>query len=202
MQVSDKISLQFDYYNIPFCEPKGGEHALAENLGEVLAGERTETSAYQCHTNVTHRCKVACRKKWSPEYVAEYRDFAGAHFRANMRLDNLPGAELVAFRDQNGDEFISYRLGYPLAEVSEYNASNFYLNNHLRITIRYHDVQTAGTRLEKIEEPGVLIVGLKHTVLIINMRESGMTNVSRRTTASFSLAIHKLASSHQHQNCS
>ena len=153
--------MQFDYYNIPFCEPKGGEHALAENLGEVLAGERTETSAYQCHTNVTRFCKVACRKKWSPEYVAEYRDFAGAHFRANMRLDNLPGAELVAFRDQNGEEFISYRLGYPLAEVSEYNASNFYLNNHLRITIRYHDVQTAGTRLEKIEEPGVLIVGFE-----------------------------------------
>ncbi len=91
----------------------------------------------------------------------EFYDFAVAHYRANMRLDNLPGAELVMFRDQSGDEFISYRLGYPLAEPSDFNSSNVYINNHLHITIRYHDVQTAGTNLEKIDEPGVLIVGFE-----------------------------------------
>ena len=52
------------------------------------------------------------------------------------------GAELVVFRDQRGDEFVSYRLGYPLAEPYGRNVSNFYINNHLRITIRYHDVNT------------------------------------------------------------
>eukprot|EP00960_Hanusia_phi_P009336 270325-Hanusia_phi.AAC.3 len=51
------LRLQFDYYNLPFCEPKGGEKELAENLGEVLAGERTETSAYQLHTNVSRLCE-------------------------------------------------------------------------------------------------------------------------------------------------
>jgi len=68
--------LQFDYYNIPFCEPKNGERALPENLGEVLAGERTETSAYQFHTNTSRLCKTACRKSWTPRQVDEYRDFA------------------------------------------------------------------------------------------------------------------------------
>jgi hypothetical protein len=68
--------LQFDYYNIPFCEPKNGERALPENLGEVLAGERTETSAYQFHTNVSRLCKTACRKHWTAQNVDEYRDFA------------------------------------------------------------------------------------------------------------------------------
>jgi len=34
-----------------------------------------------------------------------------AHFRANMRLDNLPGAELVVYRDQKTkEEFVSYRF--------------------------------------------------------------------------------------------
>lgn len=46
--------------------------------------------------------QVACRKVWTKENVDEFRDFAGAKYRANMRLDNLPGAELVVFRDQNG----------------------------------------------------------------------------------------------------
>ena len=86
------MAVQFDYYNIPFCEPRGGEKELSENLGEVLAGERTETSAYKLHANVTRLCKVACRKRWTPKAVREFRDFAGANFRANMRLDNLPGA--------------------------------------------------------------------------------------------------------------
>lgn len=169
-------SCQFDYYNIPFCEPRGGEKELAENLGEVLAGERTETSAYKLHTNMTRLCKVACRKRWTPKAVREFRDFAGANFRANMRLDNLPGAELVVFRDQRGEEFVSYRLGYPLAEPFGRNASNFYVNNHLRITIRYHDVNTKGTRMEKIEEPGVLIVGFELKAMSIDHKFTGKWN--------------------------
>jgi transmembrane 9 superfamily protein 2/4 len=158
---SSLTPLMFDYYNLPFCEPKGGEKALPENIGEVLAGERTETSAYQFHTNVTRMCKVACRKQWTSTNVDEFRDFAGAHFRGNMRLDNLPAAELVVFRDQNAQEFVSYRLGYPLSEASDYNASNFYINNHLRFTIRYHHVKPQGGHYDKIEEPGVLIVGFE-----------------------------------------
>ena len=127
----------------------------------MLAGERTETSAYQSFTNVSTFCKVACRKQWKAKTVDEFYDYATAHYRVNMRLDNLPGAELVMFRDQTGSEFISYRLGYPLAEPSEYNSSNVYVNNHLKITIRYHDVKTQGTNLEKIDEPGLLIVGFE-----------------------------------------
>mmetsp|Transcript_67436 Transcript_67436/g.161248 ORF Transcript_67436/g.161248 Transcript_67436/m.161248 type:complete len:659 (+) Transcript_67436:92-2068(+) len=170
---SDLTPLQFDYYNIPFCEPKGGEKALAENLGEVLAGERTETSAYKCHTNVTRLCKVACRKVWTKENVDEFRDFAGAKYRANMRLDNLPGAELVVFRDQNGAEFVSYRLGYPIAEASDFNSTNFHINNHLRITIRYHNVERRGNQIDQIEEPGVLIVGFELKASSIDHRYEG-----------------------------
>jgi len=175
-QIGSQNWAQFDYYNIPFCEPRGGEKELAENLGEVLAGERTETSAYKLHTNMTRLCKVACRKRWTPKAVREFRDFAGANFRANMRLDNLPGAELVVFRDQRGEEFVSYRLGYPLAEPFGRNASNFYVNNHLRITIRYHDVNTKGTRMEKIEEPGVLIVGFELKAMSIDHKFPGKWN--------------------------
>jgi len=170
---SDLTPLQFDYYNIPFCEPKGGEHQLPENIGEVLAGERTETSAYQFHTNVSRLCKVACRKTWTPQNVDEYRDFAGARFRANMRLDNLPAAELVVFRDQYGKEFVSYKLGYPIAEVSGYNSSKFYINNHLRFTIRYHNVKPTGTHMDKIDEPGVLIVGFEVKAKSIEHRYEG-----------------------------
>ena len=48
---------------------------------------------------------------WTKENVDEFRDFAGAKYRANMRLDNLPGAELVVFRDQNGQ--VAILLAFP-----------------------------------------------------------------------------------------
>ena len=153
----------------------------------MLAGERTETSAYQFHTNVTRMCKVACRKQWTAAHVDEFRDFAGARFRANMRLDNLPGAELVVFRDQNGQEFVSYRLGYPISEPSDYNASNFYINNHLRFTIRYHHVKPQGGHMDKIEEPGVLIVGFEVKAKSIDHQYEGKWDPKCAATGSCDL---------------
>jgi hypothetical protein len=93
--------------------------------------------------------QVACRKMWTAANVDEFRDFAGARFRANMRhklskvlhmmtlhsnvlgnrllrtfapprLDNLPAAELVVFRDQNGKDFVSYRLSKRKSVYSDF----------------------------------------------------------------------------------
>jgi len=68
------------------------------------------------------------------------------------------------------------RLGYALAEPSDTNASNFYVNNHLRFTIRYHDVQTKGTRMEQVEAPGALIVGFEIKAMSIDHQFEGKWN--------------------------
>ena len=39
------------------------------------------------------------------------------------RLDNLPAAELVVFRDQNGKDFVSYRLSKKKSQYSYYKKS-------------------------------------------------------------------------------
>jgi transmembrane 9 superfamily protein 2/4 len=43
---SVKTQMPYDYYSLPFCAPEEIEE-LAENLGEVLSGDRMETSLYE-----------------------------------------------------------------------------------------------------------------------------------------------------------
>jgi transmembrane 9 superfamily member 2/4 len=43
---STKTQIPYDYYSLPFCKPhKPG--LQAENLGEVLSGDRIENSVYK-----------------------------------------------------------------------------------------------------------------------------------------------------------
>ena len=50
---SVKTQLPFDYYDLNFCKPETVE-AKEENLGQVLAGERTETAGYQVSQRDLH----------------------------------------------------------------------------------------------------------------------------------------------------
>ena len=55
---SDK-ALPMEYYKLPYCQP---DHIVssAENLGEVLRGDRIFNSLYQIQMRLDERCKVVC----------------------------------------------------------------------------------------------------------------------------------------------
>merc|ERR1719233_2583145 len=54
---STKTQIPFDYYDMPFCRPT--EIKLdAENLGEVLMGDRIENSAYEVHMRNDKVCSM------------------------------------------------------------------------------------------------------------------------------------------------
>ena len=44
--VSSKTQLPYPYYSLKFCEPVEGIQEMAENLGEILLGDRIENSPY------------------------------------------------------------------------------------------------------------------------------------------------------------
>ena len=48
------------YYSLPYCRPEKIQQN-AENLGEILRGDRIENSLYQIKVRVDEQCKVACR---------------------------------------------------------------------------------------------------------------------------------------------
>jgi hypothetical protein len=52
---SVQTELPFGYYSLPFCQPAGGVRKMAENLGELLMGDRVVGSScfkveYTVHT--------------------------------------------------------------------------------------------------------------------------------------------------------
>jgi transmembrane 9 superfamily protein 2/4 len=59
---SVRTQLPYDYYTLPFCRPHEIQEA-AENLGEILSGDRIETSLYEvrccCWCSARHRF-LAC----------------------------------------------------------------------------------------------------------------------------------------------
>lgn len=44
--VSAKTQLPYPYYSLPFCKPTEGVKDMAENLGEILMGDKIENSPY------------------------------------------------------------------------------------------------------------------------------------------------------------
>ncbi|CAI9760601.1 unnamed protein product [Fraxinus pennsylvanica] len=52
---SIETEMPFGYYSLPFCQPKEGVKDSAENLGELLMGDRIENSPYRfkMYTNET-----------------------------------------------------------------------------------------------------------------------------------------------------
>jgi Endomembrane protein 70 len=48
---STRTQLPYEYFSLPYCQPRKIVSS-AENLGEVLRGDRIETSPYEVHPSV------------------------------------------------------------------------------------------------------------------------------------------------------
>merc|ERR1719295_295854 len=71
---SSKTQLPFEYYSLPFCQPKSGSvEYKSQNLGEILRGDRITNTAYNLEMDKGVKCKVLCSSSdggpsvWSPE---------------------------------------------------------------------------------------------------------------------------------------
>ncbi|GFH09283.1 transmembrane 9 superfamily member, partial [Haematococcus lacustris] len=77
---SIKNQLPYEYYSLPYCRPEKIVQS-AENLGEVLRGDRIENSLYQIQMRVDEQCKFLCR------------------------IDSLSSAQAKAFRLKIEDDY-------------------------------------------------------------------------------------------------
>ncbi|KAK9811371.1 hypothetical protein WJX72_002736 [[Myrmecia] bisecta] len=146
---STKTQLPYEYYSVPYCRPEKIVSS-AENLGEVLRGDRIENSAYEIKIRVDEQCKVLCRiDSLSESQAKAFRVKIEDEYRVNMILDNLPVA-IAKLKEDNGQPFKTYERGYPVGRLEE--DGKIYLNNHLRYTILYHrDVETELSRIVGFE---------------------------------------------------
>ncbi|PQP99208.1 transmembrane 9 superfamily member 10 [Prunus yedoensis var. nudiflora] len=149
---STKTQLPYSYYSLPYCRP---EHIVdsAENLGEVLRGDRIENSPYEFKMREPQMCNVVCHVTLNAKTAKEFKEKIDDEYRVNMILDNLPLVVPVPRPDQE-NSFV-YQHGFHVGLRGQYAGNKdekHFINNHLTFTVKYHkDPMTESARIVGFE---------------------------------------------------
>jgi len=138
--------LPYDYYSLPFCRPKAITKA-AENLGEILAGDTIENSAYELLMARDSYCNFLCAREYSAHDLKRFAERIEEQYRVNWIVDNFPAAtkyytEIIT-ADGTRTYPIHYEKGFPLGVVGSGSEGDekrgiAYLHNHVRLALKYH----------------------------------------------------------------
>lgn len=135
---STKTQLPYSYYSIPYCRPKEIVDS-AENLGEVLRGDRIENSPYEFKMRVPQMCNIVCRITPNERTAREFKEKIDDEYQVNMILDNLPLVVPVTKSEQ--DSHVQYHHGYFVGHKVFYaglKEDRYLINNHLTFTVKFH----------------------------------------------------------------
>jgi len=130
---------------------------VAENLGEVLRGDRIMNSNYELKMGVEETCKILCRKELTSPETTEFTTRIEEDYRIHWVMDNLPSATKYVDETNPNKPVTIYDLGFPLgfrgtADIPGTKDGVSYLNNHLLITVKYHkDESFEGSRIVGFE---------------------------------------------------
>lgn len=158
---SVRTQLPYEYYSLPYCKPKKIIDS-AENLGELLRGDRIENSVYEVRMLEDQQCKVSCKiDALDKTQAKQFQEKVTFDYRVNMILDNLPVA--MVKMESNEDTMVkTYDRGFPVGyKEGGDQQSQYFVNNHLRLTILYHSDPDSG--LSRIVGFEVEPFSVKHT---------------------------------------
>ncbi|KAJ7332235.1 hypothetical protein JRQ81_014415 [Phrynocephalus forsythii] len=142
---SSRTQLPYEYYSLPFCQPKTITYK-AENLGEVLRGDRIVNTPFQVYMNTENKCEVLCKSPSQPVVLSKEASKLIAEriqeeYYVHLIADNLPVATRLEFyssreeEEKNKDKDVQFEHGYRLGFM---DSSKFYLHNHLSFILYYH----------------------------------------------------------------
>ncbi|KAG0544824.1 hypothetical protein BDA96_02G309700 [Sorghum bicolor] len=140
---SIKTQLPYTYYSLPFCKPDTIIDS-AENLGEVLRGDRIENSPYVFKMGEPKMCQIVCKAKIGEKEAKELKGKIEDEYRVNMILDNLPLVVPVKRQDKNS---IAYQGGYHVGLKGLYSGTKdekYFIHNHLSFAVKYHRDENSG----------------------------------------------------------
>ncbi|KAG0484761.1 hypothetical protein HPP92_008840 [Vanilla planifolia] len=159
--------MPFGYYSLPFCRPPDGIKDSAENLGELLMGDRIENSPYRfrmftnesdlilCHVDPLSAVELALLKRRIDEF-----------YQVNVLLENLP-----AIRYTNKDDLVLRWTGYPIGVRVR---DSHFIFNHLKFIVLVHKYEEpttlataststlgSSTSADYPNSPGYMVVGFE-----------------------------------------
>lgn len=161
--------MPFSYYSLPFCKPPGGVKDSAENLGELLMGDRIENSPYRFKMYNNETEVFLCKSDpLSSDQFKILTKRIDEMYQVNLILDNLP-----AIRYTQKEGFTLRWTGYPVG-VKVKDA--YYVFNHLKFKVLVHEYEEANvarvmgtgdaadvipTIGKRSDVPGYMVVGFE-----------------------------------------
>jgi transmembrane 9 superfamily protein 2/4 len=136
---SIKTQLPYSYYSLPYCKPDVIVDS-AENLGEVLRGDRIENSPYVFEMREPKMCQIVCKVTLGEKEAKELKEKIEDEYRVNMILDNLPLVVPIKRLDQ--DTAPIYQHGFHVGVKGQYSGSKdekYFIHNHLSFLVKYHN---------------------------------------------------------------
>ncbi|XP_073538899.1 transmembrane 9 superfamily member 4 [Phyllobates terribilis] len=157
---SSRTQLPYEYYSLPFCRPTTVTYK-AENLGEVLRGDRIVNTPFKVLMNNNKKCEILCNTPNSPlvlkaddsKLIAERIQ---EDYYVHLIADNLPVATRLDVHlghdddDKRKDRDIQFEHGYRLGFTDN---SKFYIHNHLSFYLYFHREE-----VEENQEPTFRVV--------------------------------------------
>ncbi|PAN23076.1 hypothetical protein PAHAL_4G065100 [Panicum hallii] len=157
---SIKTQLPYSYYSLPFCRP-GTIVDSAENLGEVLRGDRIENSLYVFEMMEPKLCQIVCKIAPNQDEARDLKEKIDDEYRINMILDNLPLVVPIKRLDQEAPTV--YQQGVHVGVKGQYAGSKeekHFIHNHFTFLVKYH--KDANTDIARIVAFEVKPYSIKH----------------------------------------
>ncbi|KAF9692135.1 hypothetical protein EKO04_010096 [Ascochyta lentis] len=144
---SDYSELQYAFSELPFvCPPTGRVRAghftsgssITLNLGEVLRGDRIVVSDYELVMGNDEEARYLCSQTIDLESIRRAKELIRDGYIAEWIVDNLPGASSFQTTDKSRKY---YAAGFKIGEEATPalgGPTEYLLNNHVTLVIRYH----------------------------------------------------------------
>ncbi|KAG0461438.1 hypothetical protein HPP92_021735 [Vanilla planifolia] len=135
---SIETEMPFGYYSLPFCRPVEGIKDSAENLGELLMGDRIENSPYSFRMFMNESDLLLCRTDpLSADDLSLLKKRIDEMYQVNLILDNLP-----AIRYTTKEDLVHHWTGYPIGVNLR---DSYFIFNHLKFTVLVHKYEEPAT---------------------------------------------------------
>lgn len=139
---SRKNPVPYEYHDLPHCESpeESNFHKRRrerKNLGSRLQGHEMKVAPFDFRLRAAKGCTVMCSVSMDTKTVRWMRSLVKAQYRVQLSLDRLP----VLMRSK---EYNYAVRGYPVgfqapASFEALETGEFYLFNHLKFAITYHE---------------------------------------------------------------
>ncbi|WIA33519.1 hypothetical protein OEZ86_006644 [Tetradesmus obliquus] len=125
----------YQYYTLPFCQPKGGKQYITEDLGEVLEGDRLVTTPFEIKFLQDMEHQQLCNKTLDSKDLDMLRTAVARDFYFQMFFDDdLPVWGFVGKTERNKQQ----QAAGAAKQQQQQSDLRFFLFTHFHFDIAYN----------------------------------------------------------------